>query len=134
MLQISCENVFLRHPKPDHHNYLQKGAVEHTGTIWMGPKIGVPPKSSILIGSSMEKKPSIWGAWAPIFGNTHLFDGCFVLRCPPKSTLESSPKVTKFYRVLRGLELPRIRWVQKTAINRVNSMEFPGSLNTVGGR
>ena len=37
------------------------------------PKIGVPPKSSILIGCSIINHP-FWGT--PIFGSTHLiFDG-----------------------------------------------------------
>ena len=38
--------------------------------IWMFPKIGVPPKSSILIGFSIINHP-IWGT--PIFGNTHIY-------------------------------------------------------------
>ena len=38
-------------------------------TIWMFPKIVVPPKSSILIGFSIIVHP-FWGT--PIFGNTHI--------------------------------------------------------------
>ena len=40
-----------------------------SGGIWMFPKIVVPPKSSILIGSSIINHP-FWGT--PIFGNTHM--------------------------------------------------------------
>ena len=38
-------------------------------TVWMFPKIMVPPKSSILIGFSLINHP-FWGS--PIFGNTHV--------------------------------------------------------------
>ena len=39
--------------------------------IWMFPKIvGVPPKSSILIGFSIINHP-FWGI--PIFGNTYIY-------------------------------------------------------------
>ncbi len=37
--------------------------------IWVFPKIGVPPKSSILIGFSLINHP-FWGT--TIFGNTHI--------------------------------------------------------------
>ena len=39
------------------------------GKIWVFPKIGVPPKSSILIGFSIINHP-FWGT--PFFGNTHM--------------------------------------------------------------
>ena len=38
--------------------------------IWMFPKIGGTPKSSILIGFSIINHP-FWGT--PIFGNTHIY-------------------------------------------------------------
>ena len=52
--------------------------------IWMFPKIGITPKSSILIGFSIINHP-FWDT--PIFGNTHiyrLFPEMVVLWYPPK--------------------------------------------------
>ena len=43
------------------------------GEIWGFPKIGVPPKSSILMGCSIRNHP-FWGS--PICGNPHVFP-CF---------------------------------------------------------
>ena len=39
------------------------------GTIWVFPKIGVPPNHPFLIGISIINHP-FWGI--PIFGNTHI--------------------------------------------------------------
>ncbi len=43
--------------------------VSDTVSMWVFPKIGVPPKSWILIGFSIINHP-FWGT--PIFGNTHM--------------------------------------------------------------
>ena len=45
-------------------------------SIWVFPKIVVPPNSSILIGFSFINHP-FWGT--PIFGNTHFFISCITL-------------------------------------------------------
>ena len=51
---------------------VQSGMKPHLisySSIWVFPKIGVPPKSSILIEFSIRNHP-FWGT--PIFGNTHI--------------------------------------------------------------
>ena len=63
------------------HVYLQGGSffdtksqqVTHTSSIWVFPKIGVPPNHPILIGFSIMNHP-FWG-FPPIFGNTHILLG-----------------------------------------------------------
>ncbi len=63
------------------HVYLQGGSffdtksqqVTHTSSIWVFPKIGVPPNHPILIGFSIINHP-FWGL-PPIFGNTHILLG-----------------------------------------------------------
>ena len=54
--------------KPSFHCY---DCWQKIRKMWVFPKIGVPPKSSILIGFFIINHP-FWGGCPRIFGNTHV--------------------------------------------------------------
>ena len=63
------QSTRLAHIPTACHAALKGICMETTINIWMFPKIGVPPKSSVFIGFS-HYKPSILGYH--FFGNTHI--------------------------------------------------------------
>ena len=60
-----CKSMHLQSCVPR----LEDGYVEHDLSIWMFPKIVVPPNHPFLIGFSIINHP-FWGT--TIFGNTHI--------------------------------------------------------------
>ncbi len=68
MLPLRPKDDQLARPKPG--GWHPPKQVQASKLIWVFPKIGIPPKSSILIGFSIINHP-FWGT--PIFGSVHIW-------------------------------------------------------------